>query len=271
MANWIKENNRANFKQGWNKLIDEYDGDYDKAMAKWVELFPNQIPFTVSESEKSSVALIGYSNDAGNFVEQNGELFNKYPQGAAFLIPQKGGFSWDAYNTMRNAGLKYNKRVDDFLREVQTAAALQTYYLKKNEYETSLESMPTDFERSLARQEFQDWATAFKAGRPLLQEELAQGGQKAIARINAIDDLRNMLNDNTVTARPKVRASLKAMLDLYDSYKTDKEALAGMSGTSNLVSFMKDETIIKMRELSNQNENTRAAYLTLFASLLGDN
>lgn len=270
MADWIKDNGKANFKQAWNGLLDQYPGDYDSAMAKWVELFPSQIPFTIPESEKKTVAIIRYAEESGRFVEQNKDLFERYPQGAAFLIPHKSGFSWDAYQTMKDMGLKYNKRVDDYLREVQTAADLQTYYSKKNDYETSLKTKITDFERTMARNEFQAWAKTFKAGRPLVQEELNEGGKKAIERINAIDDLRKMLNDKTVTTRSSVQKPLKEMLDLYDSYKMQKEALDKVSGTRNLVGFMKDSTIVKIREIAKTNENTMSAYNTLFASLLGD-
>jgi hypothetical protein len=132
MATWIKDNGNANFKQAWNNLLDKYPGDYDAAMAKWVELFPNQIPFTVPESEKKTVAIIKYAEESGLWAEKNADLFKQYPQGAAFLMPHKSGFSWDAYKTMKDMGLKYNKRVDDFLKEVQTAADLQQYYSKKN-------------------------------------------------------------------------------------------------------------------------------------------
>jgi hypothetical protein len=270
MAKWIKDNNRANFKQAWNGLIDEYAGDYDKAMAKWVELFPNEIAFTIPESDRSTVAIVRYAEESGDFVDQNKGLFNAYPQGAAFLIPNKSGFSWDAYKTMKDMGIKYNKRVDDYLREVQTAADLQTYYAKKNEYEANLEANPTDFGRSMARQEFQYWAKIFKAGRPLLQEELSQGSQKAINRQNAINDLRNMLNDPKVKVRGPIQKSLKDMLDLYDSYKLQKDSLSNISGFTNLISFMKDDTIVQMRQLAQKNENTKSAYNVLFASLLGD-
>ena len=270
MADWIKDNGKANFKQAWNGLLDQYPGDYDAAMAKWVELFPNQIPFTIPESEKKTVAIIRYAEESGTFVEKNKDLFERYPQGAAFLIPHKSGFSWDAYKTMKDMGLKYNKRVDDFLKEVQTVADLQTYYSKKNEYEASLTTKVTDFERSMARDEFQSWAKVFKAGRPLVQEELAEGGKKAVARIAAIDDLRNMINDPKVTVRGPTQKSLKEMLDVYDSYKMQKQALENVSGTTNLVAFMKDSAIVKIRELSKKNENTMSAYNTLFASLLGD-
>jgi hypothetical protein len=60
------------------------------------------------------------------------------------------------------------------------------------------------------------------------------------------------------------------MLDVYDSYKMQKQALDNVSGTTNLVAFMKDSAIVKIRELSKKNENTMSAYNTLFASLLGD-
>jgi hypothetical protein len=171
---------------------------------------------------------------------------------------------------MKDMGLKYNKRVDEYLREVQTAADLQTYYGKKNEYETSLKTMITDTERTMARREFTEWSKVFKASRPLVQEELAQGGKKAIERINAIDDLRNMLNDKSVTVRGPVQKALKEMLDTYDNFKLQKEALQGVSGTNNLVSFMKDSSIVRLRELAKTNENTMSAYNTLFASLIGD-
>jgi hypothetical protein len=270
MANWIRDNGKANFKQAWNSLLDQYPGDFDSAMAKWVELFPNEIPFTVTESEKKTVAVIRYAEESGKFVEENKDLFARYPQGAAFLIPHKSGFSWDAYKTMKDMGLKYNKRVSDYLRDVQTASDLQTYYSKKNEYEAGLETKITDFERTAARKEFTEWAKVFKAGRPLLQEELAEGGKKAIERINAINDLRLMLNDKTVKTRGPVQQSLKEMLDVYDAYKLQRSALDNLSGTTSLTSFMKDTAIVKMRELSKANENTMSAYNTLFASLLGD-
>jgi hypothetical protein len=270
MATWIKDNGNANFKQAWNNLLDKYPGDYDSAMAKWVELFPNQIPFTVPESEKKTVAIVKYAEESGLWAEKNADLFKKYPQGAAFLIPHKSGFSWDAYKTMKDMGLKYNKRVDDFLKEVQTAADLQQYYSKKNEYEVKLEESYSDVERSIARKEFQDWAAVFKAGRPLVQDELAEGGKKAVERIKAINDLRLMINDPKVTVRGPLQKQLKEMLDLYDSYKADKDLFSNIPGGSKLSTFLKDDTIVKMRELSKANENTMSAYNTLFASLLGD-
>ena len=270
MADWVRGNGEANFKQVWYGLLEK-TGDYDKAMTEWVKYFPDQIPFTISETERSTVAYFRYAQESGDFVDNNQQLFKDFKQGATFLIPHKAGYSWDAYKTMTDMGLRKNKTVTDFLREVQTAADMQVYYEKKNAYEANLESVGTDFERSQLRKEFQDWATVFKAGRPLVKEELSQGSQKAIERINAYNDLSAMVKSKEAekASLQTVRA-LRKMVDLYEQYKTSKQELEQFGTSQFLAQMNKDETIIKMRELSQYNENTVSAYNVLFGRLLGD-
>ena len=271
MNEWVRDNGRANFKQLWNDLKDEYGADYDSAMKRWVELYPNQIAFTIPESERSTVASFGYAEEAGVFVEQNQELFNQYPEGATFLIPHKGGFSWDAYKTMTDMGLRKNQRVEDHLRKIQTSADLQSYYDRKNDYEASLKNSATDYERSRLRKDFTAWKTVFFAGRPLVAEELASGGQKKIETLNALNDLEFMLSDSTArAASPKTFDALKTMLNTYLEFKAEKERYDRFGGSQVLIQNAKDRAIIKLRELSQFNENTLAAYDSLFGSLLGD-
>ena len=268
MAQWISNNGRANFKQTWNKLIEEYDSDYDAAMAKWVELYPNQIPFTVTESEKKSIAPLRYAEESGKFVDKNGKLFKEYPLAASFLIPHKGGFSWDAYKTMKDMGLLQNKRVDDYLREVQTAADLQQYYNRKNEYEEALKTAVVDFERRNIRGEFDDWKKVFFAGRPLVKEELSEGSQKAIKRLQTLDEL-NALLDANINVRPDTEKALRALRDTYVNYKQERANLEAMNISDVILQNLKDNAIIKLRELSLYNENTKAAYDVLFSRLPG--
>ena len=270
MADWVRDNGEASFKQVWYGILDK-TGDYDKAMTEWVRLFPDQMPFTVSESQRDTVAYFRYAQESGDFVEQNQELFNKHKEAAAFLIPHKGGFSWDAYRTMTDMGLRQNKQVDEFLREAQTAADMQAYYERKNKYEADLESVGTDFERQQLRAEWTQWATLFKAGRPLVQEELAEGGRKAVQRLNALNDLKAMLDSGIADkAAPETVARLREMTDLYFRYKQNADKLELVSGGSTLARWEKENTIIKMRELSQLNENTINTYNLLFGRLLGD-
>jgi hypothetical protein len=270
MADWVRDNGEASFKQTWYGLLEK-SGDYDTAMTEWVKRYPDQMPFTISESERSTVAYFRYAKESGDFVDTNPELFKSYPQGAAFLIPHKAGYSWDAYKTMTDMGLRKNKTVADFMREVQTAADMQAYYEKKNTYEENLKSVGTDFERSQLRKEFTDWATVFKAGRPLVQEELADGGRKAIERMKALNDLQKMLDGKAAyKAAPETANKLRQMMDVYNSYKQTKDQFDAVGGSQFLSQMNKEETIIKMRELSQYNENTLSAYNVLFGRLLGD-
>ena len=269
MAQWISDNGKANFKQTFNTLLDQYPGDYDGAMAKWVELFPNQIPFTVTESERKSLAPLRYAEEAGNFATQNEGLFKKFPSAAAFLIPHKSGFSWDAYKNFKDMGLIQNKRVDDYLREVQTAADLQQYYSRKNQYEEQLSTATVDFERTQLRKQFDEWKSVFFAGRPLVQEELSQGSQKAINRLRTLDELNNMLAQN-LNVRPKTEAKLREMSEAYATYQKERASYDQFGGSQQLLKSLKEQTIIRLREMAAYNENTQAAYDVLFGRLLGD-
>jgi hypothetical protein len=171
---------------------------------------------------------------------------------------------------MTDMGLRKNKTVTDFLREVQTAADLQTYYDRKDTFEKSLTEVGTDFERSRLRQEWTDWSTTFKAGRPLVQEEINQGGKRAIERVAALNDLRNMLDDErSFKAAPKTASTLKQMLALYDKFQDTKKSLKKISGSSYLVDVEETDTLAKLQQLSKTNENTLSAYNVLFSKLMG--
>jgi hypothetical protein len=270
MAEWVRDNKAANFKQAWYSLLAQYPGDYEKAFQKWVEIYPDQIPFTISESDRSTVAYFRYAEESGAFVDQNQSLFKDYPQAAAFLIPHKEGYSWDAYKTMTDMGLRQNKTVSDYLREVQVAADKQEYYSRKNKYESDLESAGTDFERRQLRAQWDEWATTFKAGRPLLQEEIAQGAKRNIDRVAALNDLRNLVSDERARkARPKTVLALAEMISVYDKWKLTQQELSSLSSSSILIKYEKESTMEKLRKLSETNDSTRSAYAVLFSLLPG--
>jgi len=271
MQEWIRDAGQANFKQSFNALREQYDGDYDAAMKRWVELYPNAVPYTVTESERKTIAFFGFAEESGKFVEENAGMFKEYPEAAAFLIPHKGAFSFDAYRTMANMGLRTNKRVEDYLREVQTSSDLQVYYQKRDEYEATLKTSGSDFARSLARQQFNDWKDRFFAGRPLVKEELNQGAEKQIKTLQALDDLEKFLDDPTYSGiRRDTQDVLRQMLKAYSDYKAQREVFELTGMNRDLVQTIKDGTIAKISELAKYNENTQAAYDVLFGRLLDD-
>lgn len=269
MSEWVRDNGSQNFKQVFNEMLAANDGDIDKTTARWIQLFPDKLPYTITESDRSTVAIIRYAEGSGEFVEQNKELFKKYPQGAAFLIPNTGEFSWDSYRLMTGMGLRTNKRVDEFLKEVQSANALRVYYDNRENFYAQLDNAFDPYSKKMLREKWAGWSEYWKKTHPLIQDELAEGGQRAIQRTKALDDLVLMLNDQSVTVQPKTRAALGKMVELYDKYKTESSQLDLLGSVGNALSDeLKLATIAEMKKISETNSNAKSAFDVLFSRLL---
>jgi hypothetical protein len=80
-----------------------------------------------------------------------------------------------------------------------------------------------------------------------------------------------MLKDQSVRKiSPKTFDGLKAMLDVYSNYKIQKDQYESSGLSRDSQKSLKENTIIRMRKLSQYNENTLAAYDSLFGELLDD-
>ena len=271
MAEWVRDSGKASWKQVWYGLLEKNNGDTNAAMEKWVELYPNQVPYTVSESERKTVGFFQSAEDSGKFVEDNKDLFNTYKEGAAFLIPHQGAFSWDTYRIMKSMGLRENKRVEDYLLEVQTASDAQTYYDRKDQFDASITGIADPQIRKILRQQYNSWKDTYMAGRPMLEEYLGKGREKAVERVRALDDLSAMLDDERFSnIRPETQKVLKEMVQAYDSYKKQKDVFDLVGGDREILDLVQSGTLRKIKELSDFNENTKAAYMSIFSRLLGE-
>ena len=271
MSEWIRDSDRSSWKQVWYGLLEKNNGQTDLAMQKWVELYPNQVPYTVSESERKTVAYFQSAEDAGKFVDENGELFKTYKDGAAFLIPHQGAFSWDAYKTMKDMGLRENKRVEDYLLEVQTVSDAQTYYDKKDQFDNSIANIIDPETRKILRRQYNTWKDTYMAGRPMLEEYLGKGREKAIERVRALDDLSAMLDDPKFSnIRPDTQNVLREMVDAYKGYVKQKDVFDLIGGNVETIDVIRTGTLRRIKDLSGYNENTMAAYMSIFSRLLGE-
>ena len=271
MAEWVRDSGKSNWKEIWYELYEKYDFNKDVAMAKWVELYPNQVPYTISESDRKTVGIFQNAEDSGKFVEDNKKLFDTYKEGAAFLIPNEGAFSYDAYRTMKSMGLRENKRVEDHLLEVQSAADAEIYYDRKNKFDESITNIADPVARKILRSQYNNWKDSYMAGRPMLEEYLGRGREKAIERVRALDDLSNMLDDKKfANIRPETQDVLRQMVDSYKSYVKQKEVFDLVGGNREIIDIVRSGTLSRIKELSNFNENTLSAYMSIFSRLLGE-
>ena len=191
--------------------------------------------------------------------------------GAAFLIPQAGSFDFNAYKLLFSEGLKENKTLTDFVRQASTARDLQYYYQQKDAFDSQLAMTYDVNAKRMLRDQWQKWADQYKGARPLLQEQLGAGGQKAIDRQRALVDLRAMLDNKNVTAQPELRKVLKQMMDTYDSFTMTRDTITSNSeAMQNYKDMLKINVKAELQRLASQDPNAQSAYDVLFARLLGD-
>jgi len=270
IATWVRQNGETNFKQTWNNLLEKTD-DYDKAMLEWVRLYPDEVPYTISESESNVIAIISANNKANEWVDGNKELLKKYPEAASFFIPKEGEFDFDAYKLLIKMGLKRSKTVETFLRQVSTATDENFYYEQKDSFEAALASTSNDYQKRQYKEQWDAWSSAFTGARPLLQEELGKGAERAIQRNIALQDLQNMFADPSVKLDPKVRQPIEGMLNVYNDYINARDSIFGNSiSAQNYKDLLKQRAKVELERLSQTNRNAEDAYLALFSKLIRD-
>ena len=275
MAKWVRDNERVNFKQVFNNLITKYDGSLDKAMGEWLRLYPDEMPYTVSESDDNVVPVVRAVADTTKWIENNESLLKAYPQGAPFLMPKVGEFDFEAYRLLFKSGIKYSKTIDNFLQDTQAARDIQFYYDQKDLYEEELAQTFSDSQKAKLKEQWTLWGKQFKGARPALQDELAEGGDRQRARQRSYEDLQNMLNGPKAAearkADPKAFDAIKKMSDIYNNYLYSRDLAVGSS--SNALAYkdlLKQNAKTELENIASENPNAEDAYYVLFSRLIGD-
>jgi hypothetical protein len=270
MAKWVRENERTSYKQVWNNLISEY-GDIDKATEEWIRLFPDQMPYTISESEPNTISVVRAVSGATEWIKENDSLLKKYPEAASFLIPKAGEFDFAAYRALYSSGLKQSKTLYDFLRQVQTSRDETFYYQQQESYEAQLATTYGDYGKQQLKLQWDGWAKEFKNARPRLQEELGSGAARQIQRLEALDDLTRMLNDKSVTVEPQTRGTMKEMLDAYNNYVYSRDLITNSTGTALAYKdLLKQNIKTELQRIAGDNQNAMDVYTSLFSRLIRD-
>ncbi len=273
MAEWVRDNGRVNFKQVYTKLIEEYTAKNSpdpigEAMADWVKLFPDEVPYVINESEPEFQARFKTSNAAANWVDENKDLVAKYPEGAGFLIPQSGTFSWDAYQFLKDNGFRKTKLVDDFLKESFVSKDKYFYYTQRDKYEAALENAGSDSERKRINNAWRVWSGDFKSARPLLQEEFANSASNNIKRQASYGDLKRLLNESGIN-NPATKA-LRSMVNIYEEYLFTKDNVYNSRSERDIRSreFIRESTLEQLKDIARTNPNAKGAFEVLFSNFL---
>ncbi len=271
MAEWVRDNGRVNFKQVFSKLIDEYSNTTDpvgNAMADWVKYFPNEVPYTLNESDPVFQARVKTSNAAANWVQDNEALVKEFPEGAAFLMPQAGTFTWDAYEFLKENGYRENKLVGDYLKEVFVARDKQFYYQEQDRYEAELAKARTDRERKRINEVWSAWSTEFRQTRPLLVQDFAEAAVNQPKRENAYNDLKKLVMSGKV--QNQATSAISQMIKLYEDYLIQKDTVYNSMSEVDIRArdVLRETTINQIRDIALTNANAKGVYDVLFYNFL---
>lgn len=271
MAEWVRDNGRVNFKQVFSKLIDQYSDTSDpvgRAMEDWVKYYPTQVPYVINESDPVFQARVKTSNAAANWVDDNKELIKKYPEGAAFLMPQSGTFSWEAYEFLKDNGYRETKLVGDFLKETFVSKSKQFYYLQRDKYEQALEGARTDRERQRINEIWRNWSAEYKQTRPLLQEEFANSASNNVKRLAAYDDLKKMLDQTDINT--PATSAIRRMVNLYENYQLQIDTVYNSRSESDIRAreILRSSTLSELQDIAASNQNASGVYDVLFSNFL---
>jgi hypothetical protein len=274
MAEWVRENGSMNFKQAFSKLIEEYQDTTDpvgNAMADWTKYFPNQVPYVLNESDPVFQANFKTSNAAANWVDGNQDLIKAYPEGAAFLIPQSGTFSWEAYQFLKDNGYRESKLVGDFLQETMVAKSKYFFYQERDRYEQALESAATDSERARINDVWSAWSKEFKSTRPLLQQEFADSAGNNVKRMAAYDDLKRMLSETKIS-NPATN-SIRKMVAIYEEYLSAKDNVYNSRSERDVKARegIRESTLAQLKAIAQTNPNASGVFTILFSNFLREN
>jgi hypothetical protein len=273
MAEWVRENQRVNFKQVYSNLIDQYSkkgspNPVGDATADWIKLFPTEVPYILNESDPQFQARFKTSNAAANWVENNRDLVNKYPEGAGFLIPQSGQFSWDAYQFLKDNGYRETKLVGDFLKETFVSKDKYYYYSQRDVYEDALANAASDSERKRINEAWRNWSKEFKDTRPLLQEEFANSAANNIKRQASYDDLKRMLNETGLST--PTAGKLRKMITIYEEYLYSKDNVYNSRSDRDIKvrEILRESTLQQLKDIAETDANAKGAFEVLFSNFL---
>ena len=258
----------------YQKFLKKYEGDENalpKALIDFAKLYPDKLAYTVSATESDTRATWRKSFEAIDFIKNNESLMKQHKQGTSFFIPISGAGDLEAYSYLKKQGYVKNKDLDDFVREVSTAAARNNFYAISDEYNNKINSAPNPQTKQALRNELKKLKEGMYIAYPLLRESVQPTDSGNALKIEALDDLRTVLRNNLAPDK-KLGEIFSAMISEYDNMNTQiKRAGNNKSNAANAYrQNAKDDAREVLLKLSEGNENARALFNIILDPLIGE-
>ncbi len=192
---------------------------------RYLAKHPTATAYTVFPTQNTGVEIQPY-HKAQKFYDDHPELFAKYPNAAAYLIPQdkKGEFDSAVFQEQLALGLRERKAPKEFIDDLYEAEGFAQYDADRKIYDKALADVGDDDEsKAVLRQRWSDYLqNTLRTENPVWWNRFTSEEGKT-RRDAQLKDLRVMLTDKTVpnTSLRRGIRGLVADLDTHLAYLND--------------------------------------------------
>jgi len=209
----------------------------EEGTAAWLEMNPsgrlkdilNPTAYSISKSYSASGAPLPSTEDGINFYETNKDVFDAFPNAAAWLLPQdeSDARTQTAYTAEQVLGLREKRAPVDFVNAMIYREGAYEYFQSQDFYEAEYVRLKNEGKESAARalkDRWTEWTAAYKATHPIFASEL-ESGEARQRRKTTIQQMRIALLDPEF---PKANHfdDLKMLQDSFDAYIVARGRLA---------------------------------------------
>ncbi len=213
-------------------MIDDYG--YEKALAVWAKVHPNELAFFTPGTEVGTGADAPITLEATNWMGNNARLFEDYSEVAAYFIPNAPGeFSQVAYNAQLAIGVRSKKSLEQFADQVLVRNSTNEYYAAKDAADKAINDAKASGNTEYAKQieeSFSAWKKDFNATHPVFVEQQNLYGERANRRTQAVAELSQLLANEDVSGIPDAPGAA-AMLQAYETYQQFQLSMSGDQST----------------------------------------
>ena len=179
----LKEQGTVTWKDEFFKTVDELavqgaEDPFQEAINRWTKYKPGILAYTISESERQTVVAIKRNQVAADWIRKNDDLMKKYPEGAAFFVPNVAGFDIDESKFFQREGYFEKIPVEDFIIKVTAAFQENQYFEISNRWDEKIAGAAESIKPILRRQKA-DELSQFKQNKYYLEKALEDFGSQA--------------------------------------------------------------------------------------------
>lgn len=199
----------------------------------FVAAHPDATPYTLFPSESVSGAPLPASLKTAEWMKENSDLIEQYPQAAPWLIPaeitgHEDEYYAPVYRQQQAMGMRVLKAPETFYEEMKFASAAHQYFPEQDRVDAALAKASSDAERKEIKERWRWRKQHFFQTHPLFFKMLSDPSRQQ-EREKKIEDLHEILGPGgPMHERPEYRAH-RALDGLWQEYQSLRSRLAQSS------------------------------------------